>query len=217
MKRASARVYPGGHQFAMQPQAATLSIRVPSTPSSRWSAATAWTARMAEIRRLRRVRAARRTGDPPAPRARTGDRAPARTAEPPAASTAERHAARLAAAAVALLAGELAPQGANAAARACCALALSGHGTLMPLFHLLRTAALQRARGFEVGFAGLEDGAPLRSAAVARDGVEAEVACDVVSAEDGRLVHRGAWFRLADRIDAGSAEPGCAGIPAATC
>ncbi len=36
---------------------------------------------------------------------------------------------------------------------------------------------------------------------LARDGVEAEVACDVVSAEEGRDVHRGAWFRLMDRID----------------
>ena len=32
--------------------------------------------------------------------------------------------------------------------------------------------------------------------------MEAEVACDVISAEDGRGVHRGAWFSLVDRIDA---------------
>ena len=33
-------------------------------------------------------------------------------------------------------------------------------GTLVPVFHMLRTAALQRSRGFQVRFAGLENGAP---------------------------------------------------------
>lgn len=78
--------------------------------------------------------------------------------------------------------------------------AMHADGTLLPLFHLLRTAALQRARGFAVRFAGLEDGAPY-DLLLSRDRSEAEVACDVVSAEEGRSVHRGAWFRLADRID----------------
>ncbi len=77
---------------------------------------------------------------------------------------------------------------------------LAGEECLIPLFHLLRTAALQRSRGFDVGFAGLEDGAPF-DLLIARAGTEAEVACDVVSAEEGRGVHRGAWFRLVDRID----------------
>jgi hypothetical protein len=36
---------------------------------------------------------------------------------------------------------------------------------------------------------------------LARDGVTAELACDVITAEEGRAVHRGAWFRLADWID----------------
>ncbi len=72
--------------------------------------------------------------------------------------------------------------------------------TLIPLLHVLRTAALQRSRGFEVQFAGLEDGSPF-DLLLTRNGAEAEVACDVVSAENGRGVHRGAWFRLADRID----------------
>ena len=72
--------------------------------------------------------------------------------------------------------------------------------TLIPLLHVLRTAALQRARGFEVLFPGLENGASFDLLLI-RNGVEAEVVCDVVSAEDGRGVHRGAWFRLADRID----------------
>jgi hypothetical protein len=78
--------------------------------------------------------------------------------------------------------------------------ALTGEQTLVPLFHLIRTAALQRARGFTVGFAGMEDGAPF-DLLLQRDGSEAEVACDVISAEEGRDVHRGAWARLVDRID----------------
>ncbi len=77
---------------------------------------------------------------------------------------------------------------------------LTGSETLVPLFHLLRTAALQRSRGFAVHFAGLEEDAPF-DLLLRRDRVEAEVACAVVSAEEGRGVHRGAWFRLADKID----------------
>ena len=78
--------------------------------------------------------------------------------------------------------------------------ALTGNACLVPLFHLLRTAALQRSRGFEVVFAGLEHGAPF-DLLIARAGVEAEVVCDVVSAEEGHCVHRGAWFQLVDRVD----------------
>jgi hypothetical protein len=78
--------------------------------------------------------------------------------------------------------------------------ALTGESTLIPLFHLVRTAMRHRARGFEVRFPGLEEGAPF-DLLLSRDGVEAEVACDVFSAEEGRGVHRGAWFRLADRVD----------------
>jgi len=78
--------------------------------------------------------------------------------------------------------------------------ALTGQHTLIPLFHLIRTATLQRSRGFSVAFSGLEDGTAY-DLLVQRGGVEAEIACDVVNAEDGRGVHRGAWFRLADRID----------------
>jgi hypothetical protein len=77
---------------------------------------------------------------------------------------------------------------------------LSGKNTLIPLFHLMRTAMLQRSRGFTVAFPGLEDGTP-HDLLLRRDEIEAEVACDVVTAEEGRGVHRGAWFRLADRID----------------
>ena len=71
---------------------------------------------------------------------------------------------------------------------------------LVPAFHLFRTAALQRSREFEVAFAGFEDAAPF-DLMIRRGTSEAEVACDVVSAEEGRGVHRGAWFRLVDRID----------------
>jgi hypothetical protein len=113
-------------------------------------------------------------------------------------SIAERHAARLATDAVTLFRQSSAPG--KARLRAMLHAALSGHGTLVPLFHLLRTAGLQRARGFQVAFAGLEDDAPY-DLLIARGLVEAEVACDVVSAEEGRLVHRGAWSHLADRVE----------------
>ncbi|MDR3538188.1 MAG: hypothetical protein P4L71_16965 [Acetobacteraceae bacterium] len=77
---------------------------------------------------------------------------------------------------------------------------LAGEQTLIPLFHLLRTAALHRARGFTLRFAGLEDGAPF-DLLLHGDHIEAEIACEVVSADQGRGVHRGAWYRLADRVD----------------
>jgi hypothetical protein len=78
--------------------------------------------------------------------------------------------------------------------------AMTGSATLIPLLHLMRTAALQRSRGFQVSFPGLEQGASF-DLLLRRDQIEAEVVCDVVSAEDGRGVRRGAWFRLADRVD----------------
>jgi hypothetical protein len=84
--------------------------------------------------------------------------------------------------------------------RAALRQATAGSNTLIPTFHLLRTAALHRARGFAVKFAGLEDDASF-DLLLERDGQEAEIACDVVSAEEGRGVHRGAWSRLCDRID----------------
>ncbi len=79
-------------------------------------------------------------------------------------------------------------------------LGLSGENTLIPVFHLIRSAMLQRSRGFSVSFPGLEDETP-HDLLLTRDKIEAEVACEVVTAEEGRGVHRGAWFRLADRID----------------
>jgi len=84
--------------------------------------------------------------------------------------------------------------------RAALAAALTDDGTLVPVFHLLRTAALQRSRGFDVVFSGFAEGTAF-DLLLQRNGSEAEVVCDVVSAEDGRDVHRGAWVRLVDRID----------------
>jgi hypothetical protein len=84
--------------------------------------------------------------------------------------------------------------------RASLAEATVGSATLVGLFHQVRTALLHESRGFAVTHAGLEDGASF-DLLLTRDGMRAEVACDVVSAEEGRGVHRGAWFRLADRVD----------------
>lgn len=113
-------------------------------------------------------------------------------------SEAELRIARLAADA-ALLFSELCPASRDRL-RARLQLAAESDNTLIPMFHLLRIAALQRARGFDVDYAGLRDGATF-DLLLRRDGQEAEVACDVVSAEDGRGVHRGAWSHLCDRID----------------
>ena len=85
--------------------------------------------------------------------------------------------------------------------RAALVAGLHQERTLVPLFHLLRTAALQRSRGFAVHHAGFEDNANF-DLLLTRGGAEAEVVCDVMSAEDGRDVHRGAWVQLVDRIDA---------------
>lgn len=78
--------------------------------------------------------------------------------------------------------------------------ALTGPNTPIAVFHLIRTAMLQQSRGFEVSFTGLNEETP-HDLLLRRDQAEAEVACDVFTAEDGKGVHRGAWFRLADRID----------------
>jgi hypothetical protein len=113
-------------------------------------------------------------------------------------NAAERRVLELARETVAAFAS-LAPAG-RERLRAMLHACLSADGTLIPLFHLMRTAALQRARGFTVTFSALAEGAPF-DLLLERDGAAAEVACDVVSAEDGRDLHRGAWVRLMDRID----------------
>lgn len=84
--------------------------------------------------------------------------------------------------------------------RAALAGCMTGDNTLMPVFHLVRTASMQRGRGFGVVFSGFEDAASF-DLLLMRDGLAAEAVCDVISAEEGRDVHRGAWVRLVDRID----------------
>ncbi len=77
---------------------------------------------------------------------------------------------------------------------------MCGPGNLIALFHTMRTACLQRQRGFQVGFEGLDEGAPF-DLLLHRQGHEAEVACEVISAETGRDLHRRAWSQLMDRVD----------------
>jgi len=79
-------------------------------------------------------------------------------------------------------------------------LGLSGAGTLIPLFHLLRTAARARECGFEVSFTGLLEGTPY-DLLIHRAGKQAAVVCATVSAEEGRAVHRGDWWALVDAIN----------------
>jgi hypothetical protein len=87
-------------------------------------------------------------------------------------------------------------------ARMCAALraGLQGENTLIPVLHVVGTAVAQSAHGFAVHFAGYEDRAPF-DLLIRRDGIEAEIVCDVVSAEEGRDVRRGAWVDLVDGID----------------
>jgi hypothetical protein len=106
--------------------------------------------------------------------------------------------AALAARAVALD-GALPPPG-RERLRARLADALAGSNTLLPLFHLLRTAAVQEERGFAVTWTGLAEDTP-HDLLIERDGSRAELVCETLSAEEGHGVHRAAWFRLADRID----------------
>ena len=114
-------------------------------------------------------------------------------------SHAELHAARLAGEATAL-SRRLAAAG-KARLRDRVRSALTGDGTLVPLFHLLHTAALQASRGFNVKFASLDGGVPY-DLLIRRGALEAEIACEVLSADEGRLLHRHVWSQLADRLDA---------------
>ncbi len=80
------------------------------------------------------------------------------------------------------------------------AAGLTGEATLIPLFHLLRVAGMQRARGFSVRFTGLADGTP-HDLEITQGDVTAEVAVETISAEEGRHVHRGDWYALVDRVN----------------
>jgi hypothetical protein len=91
------------------------------------------------------------------------------------------------------------PAGPRARLRALLAEGLTGEATLIPLWHLLRSAAQYRERGFSVEFAGLAEEAPF-DLRITRDGTVAEVVCETVSAEEGRPVHRGDWCALVDRV-----------------
>ena len=92
------------------------------------------------------------------------------------------------------------PPGPRARLRERLLAGLTGEATLIPLFHLLRVAALQRARGFEVRFTGLAEGTP-HDLEIAQGGITAEVAVESVSAEEGRPLHRGDWYALVDRVN----------------
>jgi len=92
------------------------------------------------------------------------------------------------------------PSGPRQRLRALILSGLTGEANLIPLFHLLRVAALHRARGFAVRFSGLADGTP-HDLLITRDGAEAEVACETFSAEEGRHVPRGDWCALVDGIN----------------
>ena len=92
------------------------------------------------------------------------------------------------------------PAAGRARLQSALATALSGANTLIPLLHLARCARVQRGRGFSVHFAGLADGATY-DLLLCRDGMEAELVAEMVSAEEGRDVHRGAWSHLVDRVD----------------
>ncbi|MCR0982505.1 hypothetical protein [Roseomonas populi] len=77
---------------------------------------------------------------------------------------------------------------------------LTGEANLIPLFHLLRVAALHRERGFEVRFTGLAEGTP-HDLLISNGGTEAEVVCEALSAEEGRPLLRGDWCTFVDGIN----------------
>src|SRR3954453_14953793 len=116
----------------------------------------------------------------------------------PKASPAERRLSALAQDAVAL--AESLPPAARARLQDRLIAGLSGEATLIPLFHLLRTASMLRARGFALRFDGLAEDAPYDLLAE-RGGATAEVVCETVSAEEGRPVPRGDWWALVDAIN----------------
>lgn len=155
----------------------------------------AWSARIAEL--ARRAQAGRLTGRAAQQRYAL-EFVLARAAEPGTRlGTAERRVLAFAQEAVKL--ARTLPEAPRARLRALVLEGLTGEQTLIPLFHLLRTAALYRARGFEVAFAGLAEQAP-HDLRITRDGAVAEVVCETVSAEEGRPVHRGDWCALVDRV-----------------
>jgi len=126
------------------------------------------------------------------------NRGPESRTKPPL-SAAETRLALIAAECV-TLAKQLTPEG-RERLRERLQAALSDDNTLIDLFHLLRTGALYRERGFSVFYAKLEELASY-DLLLSRDDVEAECVCDTVSAEIGRDIHRVAWARFCDLAEA---------------
>jgi len=122
----------------------------------------------------------------------------ARAASGTAQGSAERRALGFASEAVRL--AQSLPAAPKARLRALLTEGLSGEATLIPLFHLLRSAALYRSQGFEVRFTGLAEGTP-HDLSISRGGATAEVACALVSAEEGRPLQRGDWYALVDGVN----------------
>lgn len=116
----------------------------------------------------------------------------------PRAGRAERRVALLAQAAAQLSLGLEA--GPRLRLRALVERGLEGEGNLVPLFHLIRTAALFRARGFAVEHEGLLHGTA-HDLLVRREHATAEVACETLSAEEGRPLHKGDWAALVDMVN----------------
>lgn len=77
---------------------------------------------------------------------------------------------------------------------------LQGDGTLVHLFHVLRVAMRHRAHGYVVNFVGLEDGAEA-DLRISEGNTVASLACETVSAEEGRPLNRSDWFTLVDRVN----------------
>ena len=157
-----------------------------------------WAARLAEIGR--RTAAASLAGRA-AQQRHALELVLGRLAEPTAlakASPAERRVGAFAREAVRLAA--TLPAGPRKRLRDLIEAGLTGEATLVPLFHMLRTAALHRTRGFTVAFTGLAEETPW-DLTITRDGETAEVVCEAASAEEGRQVHRGDWCTLVDRIN----------------
>ncbi|MDB5415022.1 MAG: hypothetical protein JWR10_3357 [Rubritepida sp.] len=92
------------------------------------------------------------------------------------------------------------PEGPRARLKALVGEGLTGKATLIPLFHLVRTAALLRGRGFDVRFDGILHGTG-HDLLIHRGGATAEVVCETVSAEEGRPLHKGDWASLVDRVN----------------
>ena len=115
-----------------------------------------------------------------------------------AASAAERRFLAFAREAVAL--AHALPHPAGERLRERIAAGLTGAGSLLPLLHLLRVAALQRGRGFAVHHAGLVDGAAF-DLLCTREGEALEIACESVSADEGRHLPRTDWCALVDRVN----------------